>query len=197
MKSFAALLRRNLLGISEEEVTFAYRQFPGSSSAAQPHLEHVGRTFVRGYHAAFEQNAPDLLQARLDSVEEEFRGFAYEGAAMALGLLDRLTPWRRDRVESFLQGPAAPHVYMVHAGVGMALARLRRRLAGPPVGMDPLLGWLAVDGYGFHEGYFHWRRSCDRLTIPPHVSGYALHVFDQGAGRMRRSELWQRRRSAE
>ena len=186
MKSFVAMLRRNFLGISEDEVTFARRQFPGALSGARQHLEHVARTFIRGYHAAFEKDAPDDLEASLDAVDEEFRGFAYEGAAMALGLLDRLTPWRRNRVDSFLRGSGGPHIYMVHAGVGMALARLRRRANGPPAGMDPLLGWLVLDGYGFHEGFFHWKRSCEQLAIPPHVNGYAGRAFDQGLGR----SLW-------
>ena len=32
MKSFVAMLRKNFLGISEDEVTFARREFPGALS---------------------------------------------------------------------------------------------------------------------------------------------------------------------
>jgi hypothetical protein len=45
-----------------------------------------------------------------------------------------------------------------------------------------MLGWLAVDGFGFHEGYF----SASRYVYaqePPRASGYARRVFDQGLGR--------------
>jgi hypothetical protein len=49
-----------------------------------------------------------------------------------------------------------------------------------------LLGWLAVDGYGFHQGYFRWRDSVDRRQVPQRLSGYARRVFDQGLGR----SLW-------
>jgi hypothetical protein len=58
---------------------------------------------------------------------------------------------------------------------------------------DPLLKWLVVDGYGFHEGYFHPKRyfrasgeteSCFR--IPRSLSGYAVRAFLQGLGR----SLW-------
>jgi hypothetical protein len=52
--------------------------------------------------------------------------------------------------------------------------------------MDPLLGWLAADGYGFHEGYFHPRRFVESRALPPRVSGYARRAFDQGLGR----SLW-------
>jgi enediyne biosynthesis protein E3 len=49
-----------------------------------------------------------------------------------------------------------------------------------------LLRWLAMDGYGFHEGYFHPRRTIDAGTRPRRVSGYGQRAFDQGLGR----SLW-------
>jgi hypothetical protein len=51
---------------------------------------------------------------------------------------------------------------------------------------DRLLKWLVVDGYGFHEGYFHPQRSFARQETPRKLSGYAHRVFDQGLGR----SLW-------
>jgi hypothetical protein len=178
-------LLRAALGIAPAEATFARRGFTAADAAARGRLERVGAAFVGGYNAALEADA-DELPARLDEAGAELRGFAYEGAAMALALLDALTPWRRGRVAAFLRGAGEPHAYMVHVGAGWALARLRRRLDGVPRGMDPLLGWLAADGYGFHEGYFHPRRHVDRLALPRRASGYALRVFDQGLGR----SLW-------
>lgn len=175
-------LLRRLLGIDPAEATFARRGFAASSMQVRERLERVGFTFLDGYHAALETEG-DELTARLDATGPDVRGFAYEGAAMALALLDALTPWRPGRIAAFLRGAGAPHVYMVHVGAGWALARLRRRMADVPRGMDPLLGWLAADGYGFHEGYFHPRRYADGCARPPRVSGYALRAFDQGLGR--------------
>ena len=47
--------------------------------------------------------------------------------------------------------------------------------------LDPIHSWLAFDGLGFHDTYFHhtrilagWRRR---------GSGYALRAYDQGVGR--------------
>ncbi|HEX6037099.1 DUF1702 family protein [Longimicrobium sp.] len=173
---------RRLLGIDPAEATFARRGFTASTPAARERLEGVGLTFLDGYHAALEEDA-GALGARLDATPSLLRGFAYEGAAMALALLDALTPWRRGRLAAFLRGAGAAHAYMVHVGAGWALARLRRRMDGVPRGMDPLLGWLAADGYGFHEGYFHPRRYADTRARPPRLSGYALNAFDQGLGR--------------
>jgi hypothetical protein len=84
-----------------------------------------------------------------------------------------------------LLGSFAEHVYMIHVGAGWAWARLRVDPTPRMRPLDPLLRWLAIDGYGFHEGYFHWRRyaagaPCLRLN------GYQHRGFDQGLGR----SLW-------
>ena len=146
-------------------------------------LEQVGETFLDGYHAALESHAPPALAARLNSADAELRGFAFEGAAMGLALLDTLTPWRPNRVTSFLSGAGDAHAYMVHVGVGWVWARFpfgfrrfRRRL-------DPLLSWLAFDGWGFHEGFFHWPKYVAGQPPPRRLAGYERRAFDQGLGR--------------
>ena len=75
---------------------------------------------------------------------------------------------------------------MMHVGLGWALARLHRGVTSYLSRLDPLLGWLVVDGYGFHEGYFSWPRYVEQRAIPSQLSGYELRVFDQGLGR----SLW-------
>lgn len=117
-------LRKCPFGISVEETTFVRRCFRGGDAATRQRLEQVGKTFLEGYHTALEGDGSEALARRLGAVEAEFRGFAFEGAAMGLSLLDCLTPWNRDRWLSFLKGPGADHVYMVHVGVGLALAQL-------------------------------------------------------------------------
>jgi hypothetical protein len=72
---------------------------------------------------------------------------------------------------------------MMHVGLGWALARLRRSVGPQLAQLDSLLGWLVVDGYGFHEGYFNWPRYVEQRAMPTNLQGYALHVFDQGLGR--------------
>ena len=186
MASISGLMRRKLLGIAPDEITFARRGFPAITSAARGHLEHIGHAFLDGYHVALEAGDSIVLQQRLEQVEPQTRGFAYEGATMALALLDRLTPWHRHRVGDFLRGPGDRHTYMVHVGIGVALARLRRRVEPTLAWLDPLLGWLVGDGYGFHEGFFHWQRSFEERVVPDRLTGYALRAFDQGLGR----SLW-------
>jgi hypothetical protein len=109
---------------------------------------------------------------------------------MAFMLLDQLVPTRRDRFRRFLAGDATDHPYMAHVGAGWALARLpftrfARPLERALAAMDPLLRWLAIDGYGFHEGYFHPERAARPPAALSHIP-YAAHAFDHGLGR----SLW-------
>ncbi len=182
----AKSLRNRLFGLSTAETTFARRRFRGDNRAAQPRLECIGATFLYGYHTALDEDRPAALEQALASVENEMRGFAYEGAAMGLALRDLLTPWRQDRLRAFLAGPGEAHVYMIHVGAGWLPARLGLPVQRFTARLDPLLRWLALDGYGFHQGYFHWPRYVDAGFAPYRLSGYARRAFDQGLGR----SLW-------
>lgn len=179
-------LRRRVFGISVGETSFARRGFRGGEDASRRHLEGIGRAFLHGYHAALEEDRPVRLASRLDEGEPDLRGFAFEGAGMGLYLLDRLTPWNRERFRGFLAGPGTAHAYMINVGAGWALAQLRLRVDRALARLDPLLGWLAVDGYGFHHGYFQWPEAVDQHRVPRGLEGYARRVFDQGLGR----SLW-------
>jgi hypothetical protein len=174
------------LHISPTETSFARRGFHAGTLAARERLEQIGQTFLLGYHAALADREPDELAARLNTVAAELRGFAFEGAAMALTLLDYFTPWHRYRFARFIRGAGAAHIYMAHVGAGWAVARLYWRVERPLARLDPLLRWLAIDGYGFHAGYFSWRRYVAVRAPAGRLSGYARRVFDQGLGR----SLW-------
>jgi hypothetical protein len=183
------LLFKHVIGLSLEEAMFSSRGFHAENPRVRDRLEHIGRTFISGYNQALTTSEPGALTRQLENSEKEVRGFAFEGAAMALALLDNLTPWKTKRVQQFLVGPAAHHVYMVHVGVGWAIGRLpwlRQRLDKFLSQFDPLLRWLALDGYGFHEGYFHSHQHIQGQRYPQGLSQYAQRAFDQGLGR----SLW-------
>lgn len=176
-------VRLSLFGISDDEATFERRGFPLEPPAVA-RLEGVGRTFLGGYRTALRLGCPSACAEALNQdVARVDVGFAFEGAAMAFALLDALTPWRRNRIEEFLRGPGAHHAYMIHVGAGWALARVQvggwqrwRR-------MDTLLRWLVVDGFGFHEGYFHPARYLNGDNGRIALTGYRRRAFDQGLGR--------------
>src|SRR6185295_17786618 len=136
--------------------------FRGDHASVRERLEKVGATFVRGFNDALEEDRPEPLARRLAQIELEWQGFAYEGAGMALAILDWMTPWRRDRLARFLAGPGDAHLYIIIVGAGWISARLPVPPERVMRSFDPVLRWLALDGYGFHEGFFHWPRSVER-----------------------------------
>ena len=178
---------QRLLSIDPREVEFARRGFTCTRPETQARLENVGRVFLHGYSVALAHKDQDRLADLLNHVEPEDRGFAYEGAAMALTLLDAL--WlRRNAFLQFADGAGKRHIFMLHVGAGWAYARspwLRRRIETVFKKLDPVLRWLVIDGYGFHQGYFHSGTQIEAKSFS-RLSPDARRVFCQGLGR----SLW-------
>ena len=172
-----------MLGLPPSAVSFEQRGFRGASRSMTHRLEAVGSAFLTGYHFALESGSISELESKCSGVEPELRGFACEGAAMGLALLDRLTPWSAHGVEQFLAGSCERHAYMIHVGVGWVWARMPFGFRRRQEKMNPLLGWLAFDGWGFHEGFFHWPGYIAGQQAPMRLRGYERRVFDQGLGR--------------
>lgn len=173
-------IRRSLWGVPFKETV----AFSKGDSETWRHLETVALAVVEGYHAVLEDSRLEVLGPRLNTVKAEFRGFAFEGAGMGLTILDSFLPWgKKNSLQAFLEGPGSAHTYPVHIGVGLALARLHKQPERVLARLDPLLCWLAMDGYGFHEGFFFPRRAVEGKMIPAHLTGYARRAFDQGLGR--------------
>lgn len=177
MTAFGKLLRP-FFGVSPQEATSFS---PGDVKAAQ-RLETVISTVTKGCQATLQNSRSEVLVPRLNAFDAEVRGFAYEGAGTGLAALDCILPWK-NRTKSFLEGPGAPYIYAVHIGAGLALARLHRRPEPFLKRLDPVMGWMAIDGYGFHLGFFSRRRYVRQRAVPDHLSAYGRRAFDHGLGR--------------
>jgi hypothetical protein len=167
------------IGVSHKEAT----SFSEGNSYAWQCLERSVLAAIEGYHATLDDSRLEVLVPRLDTIEPDLRGFAYEGAAMGLTGLDCVLPGK-NRFQAYLSSAGGAHIYMVHIGAGEALARLRRKPERYLSRLDPVLGWLALDGYGFHEGFFKQRRYLEGQAFPKHLSAYGRRIFDQGLGRV-------------
>lgn len=184
MPLFSAL-RTMLFTLSPREVSFARRGFTALPEIRE-HLERAGSGFVSGYNAAMRHDSLARLCSELDALPDDLHGFAYEGSAMALALLDILTPWASSRWRALVNAVGDRHVYLCFVGAGWAVARLRlRQLPRFVREADALLPPLAFDGYGFHEAFFHPARTVRQAAVPP-LRGAAARAFDQGVGR----SLW-------
>lgn len=178
MSPFKAVLHR-LFGNNTARKVFHQ---PGFSPQAWEKFGLVGVTLMKGFHLALDIKDLTELAERLDHASPMWQGIAYEGAGMGLATLDALGREGR-RVAAFGTGVGRTHVYPFYVGVGLAYARLRVRPESRLSDLDPLLGWVTADGYGFHEAFFRRRRYVDLAQPARHLTRYGRRMFDQGIGR--------------
>ncbi|WP_371483244.1 DUF1702 family protein [Kitasatospora sp. NBC_00315] len=183
-------LRSRILTPDRSATRLSVRGFHEKSPAARELLETVGGTFLTGYSYVMEERTVADAEERLERIPEQFRGFGYEGAAMACAMLDGLRFGNGCKVADLLAGRGRHHSYMVYVGVGWAMARLPRFRWAAISPQDPLLRWLALDGYGFHQAYFRTAkyvheqyREADFRWPPGNPDRYADRAIDQGIGR--------------
>jgi hypothetical protein len=170
----------------QSEVTWEGRGFYAPDALRQANLEKVVEKFLEGFaYAMGGRSLPDIESA-LEMIEPTFRGFAYEGCAMGFAVRDGIAPVNRHWVRDLLASRGAAHIYMAYIGVGWAMARLPRIRWRAIAPRDPLLRWLALDGYGFHQAFFHTKKYVEgqyQGPIPGWSSSYAGRATDQGIGR--------------
>lgn len=174
-----------LLGLDVRAVTWGRRGFAACAPEVQRRLETVGATFVAGYNEGLRHRDVEPLVTALATVEPELRGFAFEGAAMAAALRDLLRDGRPRRLRRLLER-CPLHAYMIHVGAGWAMARIGFRAARYARRMEAEHAWLALDGHGFHDGFFHGESALRRRPTPPGTPLPWVRAVDQGLGR----SLW-------
>lgn len=187
-------LRGLVMTPSLAEVSFAGRGFPVTPSPATTRLEAIPQTVVCGFEWGIDARDQWEVERRLNMVDPELRGFAYEGVTMAFTIRDVMRPGRGRRTRDLLLGPGQPHIFLAYIGIGFAMARLPRPLwkkVMPDLtgsAFYPTMSWLAVDGYGFDKAYFHTRRWVDEQQVPSRYPwegspDYFPRAVDQGIGR--------------
>ncbi|MDI5980862.1 DUF1702 family protein [Amycolatopsis magusensis] len=194
MSTLLGSLRRRVLAPSFKAVSFAGRGFAVEPTEATARLEAIPQSVVAGFEWGIDSPGQWDLERRLDLVEAEYRGFAYEGATMASAVLDAMSFRPSSRTRDLLLGPGQPHIFLTYIGIGFAMARLPRPLwkkivpdiSGTPY--HPTMSWLAVDGYGFDRAYFDTGKIVDRQHVlqPYPWDGhprYFSRAVDQGIGR--------------
>jgi enediyne biosynthesis protein E2 len=194
MPAVLGSMRRLIFSPSLSDVSFAHLGFPAAPTEASQRLEAVPQSVICGFEWGIEIGDQRDLECRLDLVDSEMRGFAYEGATMALTIRDTMGPGRGHRTRDLLDGPGRRHLFLAYIGIGFAMARLPRVLWKKVVpdlaesDYHPVMSWLAVDGFGFDRAYFdhqQWVGGQRRPAAYPWQGwpDYFARAFDQGVGR--------------
>lgn len=165
--------------LNPDDLDLGRRGFSPAPPAVQEKLNAVVRSFAAGYNA-MATGTPG--ETDFSQISPELRGFACEGAAMSATLLDLLTFTGGRRVASLLRHTGGRYVHLTHVGAGWAFARLRVSPWTAIRARQPVLRWLAWDGWGFHEAFFR-----PETVFSGHVErftrGDVRSIRDQGAGR--------------
>lgn len=185
------MLVERFFGLSPALASFDERQFDRGDPAVRVALEKVLKVFIAGYNIALTVRDNAAVSTQLENTFDPHHvGFAFEGAGMRYAMFDLLTPWTASRLRAFTDGAGRKHDYIATVGAGFAVARVpwgRRLLHRYLLGLDPAVAWCVIDGYGFHQGIFDWKRYVlEGRQAPAEFPGYARQLFDCGMGR----SLW-------
>lgn len=171
---------RRALALDPGRLTLAGRGFPQAAPGVRDRLEEVVHSFVLGYNDGLARSSGPL---DLSGVAPEFRGFAYEGAGMSRCLLDVLSLSGGRRLQELREERGASYIHLITVGAGWAYARLRLPVWKLTRPWHPLLGWLAWDGWGFHQAFFRPEAVFGRRWIERAARGPVRAIRDQGVGR--------------
>ena len=130
-------------------------------------LQIIQGIFSSSCQEALKDQDFSQLAHKLNETAPEFIAVAFEAASMGLALLDQTTPWKKSRWQTLLEEYGQAHVYSMHLGLGMALAKLDIAIDHDTLNsFNPLFRYLIVDGYGFYLGYFDAQKYITEQFVP-------------------------------
>lgn len=179
------LIRKMLFALPLKEANFATRGFK-TGEPAQERLELVAKTVVHGYNMAIETGLNEELVVNRQFVTNELCGFYNEGLGMGLYTIDIFSPFKKDRLLSFVKGVGKQHEYMSYIGAGIACGVFFNRPFERFVEKaSPTCGLLILNGFGFYYAYFKPDKIFRQNYIPRSVTKdpFYIECYDNGIGR--------------
>lgn len=152
-----------------------------SPSKRRAFVDQISSTFLDGYDAALHTDL-ERLTGQLESLSFTEKAVATEGAYTALATIDLSKQNNLEQVNRFSQSSDIKDATRF-LGIGYALSHLNIDPSVSEQHMSEFWGWQTMEAYGFHEGYFKWPLTIEKLTLPANISGLAARAFDQGVGR--------------
>lgn len=175
MSTYTNRLRNRLSRmLPEKSLQVQYEHAPASKFLAS-----ARGSFLHGYQKALDSSSSSL-STLLNHLPSERLGFALEGAALAMVMLDELGD-SGEHLSHLLAGRSVVEQTLCAIGAGWASARLRRPLSWLPKGLDSKYRSAVTDGYGFHQGFFNSHHfNCGGFQVQ---SIDVSEFFDIGLGR--------------
>jgi enediyne biosynthesis protein E3 len=137
--------------------------------------------FTTGYNAALETD-PETLAKHIAGVDFIERSVMLEGSYAAVASMDLKQGANWVKLQE-LMAVASDSVIAINEGIGHALCQQRMQIDFIPKVTSTFWGWMAIDGFGCHAGYFRWPEVIGRQEIPAYLDEIGLRAFDQGVGR--------------
>lgn len=178
---FFGALRLSMMGLGPRDLAPVMRHWADAPAPIAARLTGIVESFAFGYNLALRATTVPEVIAGLAAHDPERRGFAYEGAGMALAIRVQVMPGNAIFREYL--AAADDHHYIVQVGAGWAMARVPIRHGALKAQLGPVFHWLAWDGYGFHEAFFNTEATVKRHGGRPALPGYAGPGVDNGVGR--------------
>lgn len=161
MPSRIGPLRSVLLGTGADVPPLGRPGFATPNPGTKAELERVATHLATSIDVAVRSKNNDELIAHIESLPQQYQGFAFEGAATGLAAVDSITPFSR-RAHDLITGPAAKHDLTMYVGVGLAMGRIPRPFWRKVFPKHPAYRWLAIDGFGFYNAFFRTEKYIGR-----------------------------------
>jgi hypothetical protein len=144
-------------------------------------IEKIRYVFQHALYIVTEQDEL-AIQEYLQNSDPEFRAVAYEGVAMGFALKDlpagTLQLWR-----SFMRTAKVSYLPHIYIGLGWALAKQKIPSLIFLDGLDPLMLFRVLDGFGYYDGTFKQIKTINNKERSACIEPKDYMAYDQGVGR--------------
>jgi enediyne biosynthesis protein E3 len=144
-------------------------------------VRRVFRLWLDGYNAGLEMPPERLLSQLRASNVSDSRGM-FDGAFAGVASLYLTSGADASSIEQLVES-FPEQAITVALGIGAAISHLGIDAPFNSRMVKQHSGWMCIDSYGLHEGYFHWPDIILKAQIPEGVCPEARRPFDQGLGR--------------
>ncbi|MBU6454099.1 MAG: DUF1702 family protein [Cyanobacteria bacterium REEB67] len=155
---------------------------PGFKSRSHRHFHFdIINLFMDAYVAASETDMSNLVR-QLNVEDEIERRILIEAAFASVATQDLIKPGEQSRID-ILRASLPDSPVLVYQGLGGAFATTDLESSTLWTLKQNFFGWMALDCFGFHKGYFEWATTIDRMAVPANLDTMARYAFDCGVGR--------------